>query len=115
MRLSGEFHLVLGAIAGNRVLEQMVRQLVTRTSLILGLFGAAGTDVCRSDEHGQLLAAIRRRDPGAAEALMLEHLARIEAGLDLSHGHGRRNQPDRALLARARSGRLAGHAAGGTA
>ncbi|MFO1142952.1 MAG: GntR family transcriptional regulator [Amaricoccus sp.] len=86
VRLSGEFHVVLGAIAGNGVLERMARQLVTRTSLILGLFGAAGTDVCRSGEHGQLLAAIRRRDPGTAEALMLEHLARIEAGLDLSLG-----------------------------
>ena len=33
---------MLAEIAGNRVLERMVGELVTRTSLIIGMFGARG-------------------------------------------------------------------------
>ena len=58
IRLSGHFHVLLAEIAGNRVLERMVGELVTRTSLIIGLFGAPGTDNCRSGEHDRILDAI---------------------------------------------------------
>jgi DNA-binding GntR family transcriptional regulator len=89
IRLSGHFHVMLAEIAGNRVLERMVRELVTRTSLIIGMFGAAGTDNCRSGEHERVLKAIRSRDEAAGAKLMFEHLAHIEAGLDVS---GKRSQ-----------------------
>ena len=42
IRLSGHFHVILAEIAGNRVLERMVGELVTRTSLIIGMFGGPG-------------------------------------------------------------------------
>ncbi len=81
--LSGHFHILLAEIAGNRVLERMVGELVTRTSLIIGLFGAQGTDNCRSGEHDRILDAIAAHDETTGARLMFEHLAHIEAGLDV--------------------------------
>jgi DNA-binding GntR family transcriptional regulator len=90
IRLSGNFHLVLAEIAGNRLLERMVGELVTRTSLIIAMFGSLGTDSCRTGEHDGMLQAIRARDEDAGAQLMSEHLDHIEAGLDLS---GKRSEP----------------------
>lgn len=84
IRLSGHFHVLLAEIAGNRVLERIVAELITRTSLIIGMFGGAGTDNCRSDEHVRMLQAIRAHDEATGAKLMFEHLAHIEGGLDLS-------------------------------
>ena len=84
IRLSGRFHVVLAAIAGNHVLERMAGELVARTSLIIGMFGAASTEICRSADHAAILAALRARDARTAQARMLEHLGHIEAGLDLT-------------------------------
>ena len=38
----------------------MVGESVTRTSLIIGMFGGPGSDNCRPDEHGEIL---REGDP----------------------------------------------------
>ena len=86
IRLSGQFHVVLASIAANRVMERMVKELVTRTSLIIGIFGAAGTDNCRDDDHALILEALRTGDGAAAARLMSEHLGHIQANLDLSRG-----------------------------
>ncbi len=90
IRLSGEFHVQLAAIAGNSVFERFIQELVTRTSLIIGLFGAPGVSNCPEDEHPRLVAAIRRRDADRAAAVMLRHLDHIEGELDLSRTDGRR-------------------------
>jgi DNA-binding GntR family transcriptional regulator len=90
IRLSGHFHVMLAETAGNRVLERVVRELVTRTSLIIGMFGGPVTQNCRSDEHDRILAAIRAHDEETGARLMFEHLAHIEAGLDLA---GRLSRP----------------------
>ncbi len=86
IRLSGQFHVVLASIAANRVMERMVKELVTRTSLIIGIFGAPGTDNCRDDDHSLILWALRERDSAAASRLMSEHLGHIQANLDLTKG-----------------------------
>jgi DNA-binding GntR family transcriptional regulator len=84
IRLSGHFHVILAEIAGNRILERVVGELVTRTSLIIGMFGEPGTDNCHVDEHERILEAIRAGDGDIGETLILEHLAHIEAELDMS-------------------------------
>ena len=67
------------------MLERVVGELVTRTSLIIGMFGEPGTDNCHVDEHEPHPATRSARGDGAGgEALMLEHLAHIEAGLEVS-------------------------------
>jgi DNA-binding GntR family transcriptional regulator len=84
IRLSGEFHVRLAAATGNEVLTRMMRELVTRTSLIIGLFGTSGISNCAEHEHTDILDALRDRDSDNSEALIRTHLAHIEADLDLN-------------------------------
>ena len=83
IRLSGQFHTMLAQIAGNSVMQRMMKELVTRTSLIIGIFGAPGIRNCRDDEHEQIVQAFRRRSPDSAARLMGTHLRHIEAHLRL--------------------------------
>jgi DNA-binding GntR family transcriptional regulator len=87
IRLSGMFHVILADFAGNPVLRRFVEDLVTRSSLIIGLFGSPHLSTCSEDEHGALIEAIKRRDADRAPGLMLDHLNRIERELAL-HASG---------------------------
>lgn len=84
IRLSGQFHVKLAELARNHVMERMVKELVTRTSLIIGMFGAPGTSNCHDDEHLQILSALRDRDQDSAALLMERHLAHITHQIDLT-------------------------------
>jgi len=84
IRLSGQFHVRLAEIAGNVILIRMVKELVTRTSLIIGMFGASGGADCADDEHLEILRAFRAKDPEMAAQLMRAHLNHIEAEIDLT-------------------------------
>lgn len=86
IRLSGQFHVELARTAGNAIMIRIVKELVTRTSLIIGMFGAPGTSSCPDEEHHQLLEYFISRDAEAAGALMTSHLDHIEAQLDLTAG-----------------------------
>ncbi len=86
IRLSGAFHLKLAQATGNAVLLRIMRELVAKTSLIIGLFATSGATSCKEDEHLGILDALRDRDPDRAEKLMRDHLSHIEADLDLSAG-----------------------------
>jgi DNA-binding GntR family transcriptional regulator len=92
IRLSGEFHVRLAAATGNAVVIRIVRELVTRTSLISGLFGMLGVASCKEHEHRNILNAVSDHDANGADALVRAHLAAIEADLDLSAK--RSGQPD---------------------
>jgi DNA-binding GntR family transcriptional regulator len=84
IRLSGQFHVKLAQVARNHVMERMVKELVTRTSLIIGMFGTPRTSNCRDDEHGQILHMLKIRDAEKVAELMEEHLAHIERQVDLT-------------------------------
>jgi len=84
IRLSGEFHLALAAIAGNRPLEQILRQLVAQTSLAIALFEAPGHLLCVEDDHIDIVEAIGAGDVPLCRKLMRRHLAQCEAHLSLS-------------------------------
>ncbi len=83
IRLSGAFHVTLAEFGGNPVLTRIVADLVARTSLIIGLFGAADTS-CSEGDHRLLIGAISKRDGARASALMETHLAHIEKDLELA-------------------------------
>ena len=85
IRLSGQFHILLAQIASNSVMLRMMKELVTRTSLIIGIFGAPSVTNCRDDDHERILGAFRTHDAQAAADLMAEHLRQIEADLDLGN------------------------------
>lgn len=89
IRMSGQFHVEVAKITGNAVMTRMIKELVTRTSLIIGMFGAPGTASCPDCEHHQLLHLFTSKQPDAANELMHNHLAHIESNLDLTAGASR--------------------------
>lgn len=95
IRLSGEFHVKLAQAGGNTVIARVMRELVTRTSLIVGLFGAPGNESCPEDEHSKILKAIEKRKTKRAEELVFSHLNHIQCGLDMDA----RRQPQDDLAA----------------
>mgnify|MGYP000243158689 CR=1 FL=1 len=83
--LSGDFHMALAAISGNKSLEDFLRELVSRTSLIHVQYQSKkiGTQNCSCEEHADIIDAIRDADEGRAVSLMLSHLDAIEETLNL--------------------------------
>lgn len=82
LKLSGEFHLVIAEAAGNGILLELLRDLVSRSSLIIAVYQAPGTPPCPPDEHQELVAALDKRDRSAPD-LMVRHLDHLLAELRL--------------------------------
>jgi DNA-binding GntR family transcriptional regulator len=91
IRLGGEFHILLAELAGNKVLQRFMIELVSRCSLIIALYESPGAPMCGNDEHKQLMALIEQGDVGRASALIEHHLLEIEARL-------RMGEPDRKIV-----------------
>jgi DNA-binding GntR family transcriptional regulator len=83
IRLSGQFHLTLAEISENFILHDFLRELVSRTSLIIGMFGTGTNTVCSEEDHQLLLDAIISGDASSARQIMNEHLHRIEDSITL--------------------------------
>ncbi len=83
IRLSGGFHTLVARLSGNPILEEQVRLLVARTSLVVALYEDRAGLACWHDDHGELVALIRARRHRAAVTLMQKHLSDIERGLRL--------------------------------
>ncbi len=88
VRLSGDFHLHIADQAGHQTLGRVLRELISRTSLILMAYGDLRnpahdqTSACGCDEHRALLSAIKLRDAEASARLMQDHLQRLESQLN---------------------------------
>ena len=83
IRLSGEFHVVLGREAHNDPMCEFLEQLVFRSSLILALYGDQGAPTsCKGGEHERIVDAIEAGDLAGATAIMAEHMASLEGLLD---------------------------------
>jgi DNA-binding GntR family transcriptional regulator len=105
IRLAGKFHLDLVAAAGNAALEQHLKRVVSRTSLMVALYDVPGTNTCSFHEHLEILDAIEAGDYAGAERLMEEHLLGCERQLRLP------GEPQRVDLAQA-LGAVSGNTAG---
>lgn len=87
IRAAGLFHLYIAEHAGNATLARMMRELTSRTALVLMSYGPATIHEgapqagCECHEHRALHAAIRLGDTKAATRLMVAHLARLESEL----------------------------------
>ncbi|BCO28258.1 hypothetical protein MIZ03_3158 [Rhodoferax lithotrophicus] len=90
IRLSGEFHGLIAEGAKHQTLARILRELTSRTSLILMTYSAAheyereDATSCGCREHRALLDAIRLRDPREAAVRMRDHLTRLEAQLQFN-------------------------------
>jgi DNA-binding GntR family transcriptional regulator len=82
LKLSGDFHLLIAESAGNSILLGLLRELVSRSSLIIAVYRAPGTPPCPPDEHEELVTALEKRDHSAA-GLMSRHLDHVLADLRL--------------------------------
>lgn len=81
IRLSGEFHLQIARFAGNPVMYDLLRELVSRSSLLFALYHRAGEPMCVSHDHERLLDAIAGGDADRARDEMTAHLGEIETRL----------------------------------
>ena len=82
IRLSGEFHIELARIAGHRIYETFLTELVARSSLILLLYRRRSPG-CGPEDHARLVDAVEAGRAAEAVELMDHHLAEILEGLDL--------------------------------
>ncbi|ANF58013.1 GntR family transcriptional regulator [Halotalea alkalilenta] len=83
IRLSGQFHTGLVALTGNESLLDFISQLVSRSSLIIAVYGDSRHTGCTCS-HDELLALVESRDPVAASQWMSAHLEEIVSGLDFT-------------------------------
>ncbi|WP_104666329.1 GntR family transcriptional regulator [Ensifer adhaerens] len=83
VRLSGGFHLLLAELSGSAFLFGILRDLVSRTSLITAMYRSNHLHNCGPDEHLAVVEHIASRDVTRAIKEMAEHLNHVEAELDL--------------------------------
>ena len=76
LKLSGEFHLLLAEAADNQILLEMLRDLVSRSSLIIAVYQAPGASPCPPDAHRELTTTLERRERAAIK-LMTQHLDHV--------------------------------------
>ncbi len=83
IRLSGAFHVMLAEIANNGVMLRTIKELVTRSSLIIGIFGSTGIASCQDDDHSKIINAFETNDQDLAAELMSDHLNHIQKDVNL--------------------------------
>ncbi|MDU8946502.1 GntR family transcriptional regulator [Rhodophyticola sp. MJ-SS7] len=84
LKLSGEFHIEIARIANQQTIETFIRQLVSRSSLVIALYWRRRNALCESHAHHALLKALGEQDSDTAEQLMKGHLLDLVSQLDLS-------------------------------
>ena len=82
-RLLGDFHLVLAQMLGNKVLEQMLGELLIRSSLIALMRQSTQSAEESLEEHVAIVDAFERRDAKAAVRLTAKHLENVQHNLNL--------------------------------
>lgn len=81
IELLGDFHVRMAELMGNEVLAQMLRDLISRSSLITLMYQRAGAARHSQEEHVEIVRALAARDAERAVELMDEHLRHVEASL----------------------------------
>jgi DNA-binding GntR family transcriptional regulator len=74
IRLSADFHVELAQLAGNQLLTDMLRRLVSRTTLLIASVDAPGKNACSFDDHAGILAKLEAGDKPGALKCMAHHL-----------------------------------------
>jgi DNA-binding GntR family transcriptional regulator len=80
-QLLGDFHVRMAELAGNAVLAQIVRDMVSRSSLITLMYQRENFAAHSQEEHVQLVKALAAKDEKRAVRLMEEHLQHVEESL----------------------------------
>lgn len=90
-RLLADFHVECARCLKNRVLEELLGSLVSRSSLIMLVYQSEHAAVESCSEHVEIVREIERGDVEAAITCMNDHLANVEKGVQLDNrrSHGR--------------------------
>ncbi|MBA4790924.1 MAG: GntR family transcriptional regulator [Rhizobiales bacterium] len=83
VRLSGAFHMLLVDALGNEELSRFLRDLLSRSSVMVSVYEPASQSICAVDEHGAIVEALRARDVARAIALSRHHFLHVEQRLNL--------------------------------
>ncbi len=83
VRLSGAFHLHVVDALGNVSLSRFLRDLLSRSSVMVSVYEAATDSICAVDEHGAIVEALRARDVARAIEVSREHFLHVESRLRL--------------------------------
>lgn len=81
IRLSAEFHIELARLAGNALVVEALRRLVSRTTLLISATNPAGQQPCSFDEHAAVLDALLEKDKVRAQEAMTHHLGQCACRL----------------------------------
>jgi len=84
LKLSGTFHCEIARIADQLTIETFIRQLISRSSLVIALYWRRRNAMCESHAHHALMNALRTGDGDVAEELMKGHLVDLVSQLDLN-------------------------------
>lgn len=84
IRLSADFHVELARLSGNSMLTDVLRRLVSRTTLLIASVESPGQNVCSFDEHEEILAKLASGDKAGAQKSMARHLQGCTHRLTLS-------------------------------
>ncbi|MFD2178185.1 GntR family transcriptional regulator [Veronia pacifica] len=88
IRLSGEFHLLLGELSGKKVLTDILREIIFRTSLIITLYrkrSQSQRTLGLQCHHEQLIQLMKSGESEKAIKMMDDHLLEIESQLELEN------------------------------
>ena len=81
VRLSGAFHIHLVDALGNPELSRFLRDLLSRSSVMVSVYEPASQSICAVDEHGAIVEALRARNMASAIDLSHHHFLHVEQRL----------------------------------
>jgi DNA-binding GntR family transcriptional regulator len=79
--LLGDFHVRMAELMGNKVLAELLGDLISRCALITLMYQSTRAAEHSTDEHAQIIQALADKDEERAVALMQSHLAHVEETL----------------------------------
>lgn len=84
VRLSGAFHIHLVDALGNASLSRFLRDLLSRSSVMVSVYEDAADSICAVHEHGTIVDALKARDVGRAIQVSREHFLHVQSRLRLN-------------------------------
>lgn len=81
--LSARFHELIADMADQEILAGFLRELMSRSSLVIALYWRRADTVCERHAHHELVEAIGQHKAKRAADLMQSHLVDLFSGLDL--------------------------------
>lgn len=89
--LASGFHMRIAALAGNSILQNYLKELVSRCSLIVGVYEPPGHAPCEHAEHAAIVDCIEARDAAGAMVHMDAHLRDLQDRIETSRMRGEKS------------------------